>query len=162
MTELFPPVGDCVLSKDQKHRYMLSRTWDKSKPSILFIGLNPSRADDKINDPTITRCIGFARRWGYGQLFFGNLYSFRTPYPEQLVANLETAYDEQTDYHLKKMISESERVICAWGCWTFTEKRVKEVLEMIPNPYCLGKNKDGSPKHPLYLANTTQFTVYIP
>ena len=65
-------------SKDRTYRYRLSRTWDESKPSVLFIGLNPSTADEKTNDPTIRRLIGFARRWGFGSMYVCNLFAFRT------------------------------------------------------------------------------------
>ena len=65
---------DAILSDCKKYRYSLSRTWDESKPLIGFIGLNPSTADDVIDDPTITRCINFAKSWGGGGLYMGNLF----------------------------------------------------------------------------------------
>ena len=55
---------DAVLSEDRKYRYLLSRNWDDTKPTVLFIGLNPSTADEKEDDPTINKCISYAKSWG--------------------------------------------------------------------------------------------------
>jgi hypothetical protein len=73
-----------AFSRDGRYRYALWREWDAAKPCVLFIGLNPSSADDRRDDPTIRRCTGFARRWGFGRLAVGNLFALRTPHPSQL------------------------------------------------------------------------------
>lgn len=163
--QLFDTTGTAVI--EGMHRYSLSRTWDNNKAAVMFIGVNPSRADATYNDATIIRCINFAKSWGYGSLWFGNLYSYRTPYPTELVLNLETACNDKTDYELGLMIQKSDRVICAWGSWTFEgfKERARMVHDLVrmlhKNPYCLGTNKDGQPKHPLYLASTTQMQLYV-
>lgn len=146
------------------YRWSLWRTWDYSKPRILFIGLNPSRADKVYNDPTITRCINFAHSWGYGSMFFGNLYAFRTPSPQKLIKaipNISPLTVESTNNELLHMINQSERIVCCWGSWKFIKERSKEVLAMIPDPYCFGINADGQPKHPLYLSSDTQLIKYV-
>lgn len=56
--------SNAEFNKDRTHRYALQRKWGKGERHILFIGLNPSRADETFNDPTITRCINFAKDWG--------------------------------------------------------------------------------------------------
>ncbi len=150
-----------IFGHNKTHRYSLMRQWDSTKPNILFIGLNPSRADEVFNDPTITRCINFAKDWGYGGLYFANLYSFRTPDPVVLRENLNSAYDLFTDNHLKDMISNAERTVVCWGSWKFIDTRVKKVLSMISEPYCFGVNQDGNPKHPLYLKGDRQLIKYI-
>ena len=66
-----------TFSSCKKYRYSLFRIWDEDKPLVLFIGLNPSTADEKEDDPTIRRCINFAKQWGYGGLIMGNLFAFR-------------------------------------------------------------------------------------
>lgn len=153
--------GDAKISQDQKHRYTLWRSWDDDKPKILFIGLNPSRADATFNDPTITRCIGFAKSWGYGGLHFGNLYSFRTPDPKMLIQNITQAADQLTDTYLQAMINNSEKVICCWGSWKFIKDRAMYVLDnLIPQSYCFGYNKDGQPKHPLYLRFDSKLILF--
>ena len=65
------------LSACGKYRYRLSRIWDDKKPLVLFIMLNPSTADAEQDDPTIRRCIAFAKNWGYGGFMAGNLFAFR-------------------------------------------------------------------------------------
>lgn len=164
-----------VLSPDKAHRYSLWRTWDYSKPRIMFIGLNPSRADAIKSDPTITRCINFADGWGYGSLYFANLFSFRTPYVyvqavmpdieeqwEPLLPNLEKAVGPDCDGHLMDMMEKSDKVVCCWGSWAFIDERSFFVQCMLLDmPFCLGKNKDGSPKHPLYLKSTTPLEPFV-
>ena len=67
-----------------RYRYKLWRTWDDIRPVVMFIMLNPSTADATADDPTIRRCIGFARAWGYGGVRVGNLFAWRTPYPQRV------------------------------------------------------------------------------
>src|SRR6478609_729978 len=125
-----------IISPDKKHRYTLLRAWGKSKPTIMFIGLNPSRADHEIDDATITRCIRFAKEWNYGSMWFANLYSFRTPYVtkeaaqmnksgewESLIENLDVAVGPEYNDHFDDMLSTSEKVVCCWGSWSFIEAR---------------------------------------
>ena len=71
-------------SKCRKYRYTLWRTWDASKSKVMFLGLNPSTADEVKNDPTVTRCINYSKRWGYGGMYMMNIFSFRTTYPVEL------------------------------------------------------------------------------
>ena len=74
---LFPLLkSDAIFSPDRIHRYGLWRIWDDALPKVLFIGLNPSTADELKNDPTIRRCIGYAKDWGYGGYIMGNIYCF--------------------------------------------------------------------------------------
>ena len=68
-------------SRCRQFRYTLWRRWDKTLPPVMMIGLNPSTADAHRNDPTIRRCIGFAKRWGHGGLVMTNLFAFRATYP---------------------------------------------------------------------------------
>ena len=80
------------------YRYKLSRTWDSTKPTILFIGLNPSIADETIDDPTITRCINYAKAWGYGTLLMTNLLAFRSTYPKDIYLVDDPIGDENDNY----------------------------------------------------------------
>lgn len=160
---LFPEkamISDAEISECGLHRYSLTRTWNIHKQKVMFIGLNPSRADHVYNDPTITRCINFAKKWSFGGLFFANIFSFRTPDPRVLTANINQAVGPDFEKHFKKMLSQAEMVICCWGSWSFTEERTADVLKMIKEPWCLGKNKDGQPKHPLYLSLNTEPELY--
>ena len=73
-----------IISQDDKYRYQLSRIWEEEKPKVLFIMLNPSTADADVDDPTIRRVVNFAKSWGYGGVFVGNLYAFRSTDPKGL------------------------------------------------------------------------------
>lgn len=73
-----------ILSDDRKYRYSLSRVWDESKNKVMFIGLNPSTADETEDDPTIRRCINFAKSWGYVGLEMTNLFAFRATAPKDM------------------------------------------------------------------------------
>src|SRR3546814_16904510 len=63
----------------------LWRIWDDTKPQCMFIMLNPSTADADLDDPTIRRCIGFAKSWGYGGLQVCNLFAYRSTEPRELL-----------------------------------------------------------------------------
>ena len=73
-----------MFSPCRSYRYSLWRTWDSQKPIVVFIGLNPSTADETVNDPTMRRCIGFARLWGYGGMVVVNLFAYCATKPTVL------------------------------------------------------------------------------
>jgi hypothetical protein len=75
---------DAKFSACRKYRYALWRTWDESKPNVMIIGLNPSTADENENDPTITRCINFAKSWGYGGVCVTNLFAYCATVPSDM------------------------------------------------------------------------------
>ena len=77
-------IKSAILSKNRKHRYLLSRIWDLNNENILFIMLNPSSADEDIDDATTTKVISFSKKWGYGGLHICNLYTYRTSSPKKL------------------------------------------------------------------------------
>lgn len=151
-----------IFSDCKTFRYQLWRRWNLSRPMILIIGLNPSRANETYNDPTITRVINFARDMGYGGLFFGNLYAFRTPHPRELIENLDIAIGKENNFHLKLMGGQSQKIVFAWGSWKFISVRSAEVKKLFHEAWCFGINKDGNPKHPLYLKKTAQLIRFQP
>jgi hypothetical protein len=139
-----------IFSGDRKYRYALWRIWNIVHKPLLFIGLNPSNANELSDDPTITRCIVRAANTGFGGLLVANLYAFVSPYPEVLLSNGKAIGTENNAY-LKQMIGLAEQSLCGWGSFPAAAKRATSVLRMIQEPYCLGINKDGQPKHPLYI-----------
>jgi hypothetical protein len=141
-----------VMSDDHIYRYMLGRTWDESKPSVLFIMLNPSTADDRLDDPTIRRCIGYAKKWGYGSLYVGNLFAMRATNPKELLTaeNPTGETVKENRKYLDEMIDKCSLVICAWGNAPI-ESETKLPLFKNEKFHHLGLTKDGNPKHPLYL-----------
>src|SRR5436190_16744965 len=66
------------------YRYLLWRSWDRARPRLLWVFLNPGTADGRADDPTLRRCIGFSQAWHYGGLEIANLFAFRTPRPADL------------------------------------------------------------------------------
>ena len=141
--------SDANLSECRQYRYALWRTWDESKPYAMFIGLNPSTADEKEDDPTITRCINFAKTWGYGGLCMANLFAYRSSDPSNLRSTQEPIGLEN-DAWLKKLAKEAGVIVAAWGNDGAYLGRSKLVSSNISNLKCLKINKTGEPAHPLY------------
>ncbi|WP_247950462.1 DUF1643 domain-containing protein [Streptococcus constellatus] len=139
-----------IISKDKIYRYKLSRTWDSTKPTILFIGLNPSIADENVDDPTITRCINFAKDWGYGTLLMANLFAFRSTYPKDIYL-IDDPIGKDNDHYLLECVTQSDLIVACWGNNGTYMNREKVIKELVPNLYCLQKNKNGTPHHPLRL-----------
>lgn len=144
-----------IFSANRVYRYTLWREWDICNPTyVQFIGLNPSTADEKIEDPTVRRCIDFSKRWGYGALCMTNLFAFRSTDPRIMMGHPHPVGPEN-DRWLVAMSREAGIVVAAWGTHGEFLGRAGEVRSIIDNLQCLGTNKDGSPKHPLYLAANT-------
>ncbi len=155
-----------VFSPDRGYRYQLWRIWTPHKPKVLFIGLNPATAHELHNDPTITRCIGFAQAWGYGGMYMGNLFNLVSSNPIKLLTGLPVEHElGQGLAALFEMGHDSGLVVAAWGRLPYKrlEERASKVISMGNRVlYCLGVNKDGSPKHPLYLKVDTLPILFHP
>ncbi|RLA42597.1 MAG: hypothetical protein DRR42_23140 [Gammaproteobacteria bacterium] len=137
------------LSACRTYRYSLWRTWDESLPYALFIGLNPSTADETTDDNTSRRCIRFASDWGYGGLCMANLFAFRATKPRDMKAAADPIGPEN-DRWLKQLAGNAGIVIAAWGNSGAFLGRSLVVRQTIPNLHCLALNKSGEPVHPLY------------
>jgi len=148
-----------IFSDDRQYRYTLWRVWNVTKLPLMAIGLNPSIASEISDDPTITRLMSRAYKVGYGGLLMGNLYAFVSTNPDRLLDNSE-AIGELTDYYIRQMVKLSEAQLCGWGSFKPVIKRADEVYKMLNNPYCLGVNTDGQPKHPLYISYKTPMVKY--
>lgn len=136
--------------EDREYRYRLWRTWDVAKPTLAFIMLNPSTADETQNDPTIRRCIGYARKWGYGKLVVGNLFAVRTPDPAKLYDYFDPVGPENDD-HLQEICDDANKVIAAWGTHGGLGDRGQHVtMDLDAELYALDTTKEGHPVHPLY------------
>lgn len=148
-----------AFSPDRKYRYALWRIWDSDKPMCMFIGLNPSKADEHIDDPTVRRCMSFAHDWDYGSLCMMNLFAFVSTDPHALCGN--DAIGLENDDWLAGQSAYAGIVVASWGNFKVARERAKVVREMIPILYCLGTTKEGQPKHPLYLLRETKPEKYI-
>lgn len=140
---------DAYFSKCRKYRYVLWRIWDDSEPYAMFIGLNPSTADETQDDPTIRRCINFARDWGFGGLCMTNLFAFRATEPTVMMSTNYPVGSENNE-QIKQYADKAGCIIAAWGNDGAHRERSKEVVAMLPDLKCLKLNKTGEPAHPLY------------
>lgn len=157
-----------AFSEDRRYRYLLTRIWDRDRPLVAFIGLNPSTADEVQDDPTVRRCIGYARDWDYGGLLMLNLLAYRSTDPRKLLK--QPVGEVQGEGNTAAMINawqQADLVVAAWGAWgsRFLD-RTRELLRIFSlqskhqHLYCLGMTKDGQPKHPLYLPKSATPVVY--
>lgn len=134
------------------YRYRLSRIWEEDKPLIAFMMLNPSTADAELDDPTIRRCIGFAKEWGYGGLTVINLFALRATNPKELYSAADPIGPEN-DASIREVAGRVEEIVCAWGAHGIFKGRSYEVAAMLDdcNLSALRLTKAGQPSHPLYL-----------
>ncbi|HGY1009434.1 TPA: DUF1643 domain-containing protein [Aeromonas salmonicida] len=142
-----------VLSECRCYRYALSRVWDSSKPYALFIGLNPSTADETEDDPTIRRCIGFSKSWGYGGLVMANLFAYRATDPDDMKVAAEPIGIANNDW-LTELSNKAEVVVAAWGNHGAFKQRSSHVRGFLTELHYLKLNQSGEPAHPLYLKST--------
>jgi hypothetical protein len=140
-------------SPDRVYRYDLWRTWSFGSSFALFVGLNPSTADETQDDPTIRRCVAFAKAWGYSGLCMVNLFAFRATKPEDMKRAADPI-GPQNDYVLWERAGRANIVIAAWGAHGSYRGRAADVRRQLPNLHYLRLTKDGSPGHPLYLPKT--------
>jgi hypothetical protein len=151
MSDLFAS-SSAVMSKCGLYRYRLDRRWGDG-PTCGFIMLNPSKADADVDDPTIRRCIGFARREGCGALMVGNLFAFRATNPE-VMADAEDPFGPENRHFLMNMVERVDGpLIAAWGSHWMADDAVSEWVRSAGGSrlLCLGRTKVGAPRHPLYV-----------
>jgi hypothetical protein len=145
-----------VLSKDRVYRFKLGRVWNESLPILPWVLHNPSKADERINDPTVLKVIGFSSRLGYGGCEIYNGIPVRATDPKDLLGTDFNLHENER--HLAELCHK-DRIICAWGNteWASTFRSVIALLERQANYlWCLGKTLSGNPKHPVRLGYATQ------
>lgn len=163
-------IGDrgADISPCERYRYKLWRRWDLDKPAVLFVMLNPSTADADVDDPTIRRCIDFARRWDAGGLRVCNLYPWRATNPKDLPSGHEAGGEHHgilsyNDHAIISAASDADRIIAAWGAnvgpWPMQPRHVLDLLRH-RHVEALRLTKQGRPFHPLYVAGHTQPITY--
>ena len=159
-----------VFSPDRVYRYTLARVWAppptrddfvllgpwafKSWPLAAFIGLNPSTADETNDDPTVRRCMRFARSWGYGGLIMLNLFAYRATLPGDMRAAKDPV-GPMNDTYLIGNAKRASLVVAAWGVHGNYQNRQQNILKIFREAgitlHCLRITKEGFPGHPLYL-----------
>jgi hypothetical protein len=157
--------SDATISPCGVYRYHLERIWDESLPLCCWVMLNPSIADATKDDPTIRRCIGFAKSWGYGGIVVVNLFALRATDPIDIYFH---PFPEGPDIseHLVKWTTTCKLVVAGWGVHGSYRDRHKVVAGLLEcrgvKLHSLALTKDGQPKHPLYLKSTLQPVAWSP
>lgn len=165
--------SSAVLSDDRVYRYVLRRIWDADVAPLLVVGMNPSTADEFADDPTIRRCVGFARSWGYGGLLMGNLFAWRSTDPMGLPSlnghdgrspvgehgpwDHGSRRPNVNDEWLERMSAQAALTLAAWGAIKMPhgwEHRPEDVKVLLAPMHTLGLTKEGHPRHPLYAKGT--------
>lgn len=145
-------ISDCG-----QYRYKLSRFWGPEH-ALPFVMLNPSTADDFVDDPTIRRCMGFARREGAGGIIVVNLYGLRATEPAEL-RKVKDPFgpDNRANIHAlgKWAFLAGMPIVCAWGTHGWFKSANRDTIHLLKSTgaslVCLGTTKSGEPKHPLYI-----------
>jgi len=175
----FQVVNHAVLSEDRVYRYELYRSldglaWDASlglglderRRAICFIMLNPSTADENDNDPTILKLMKFGRKWGYDRLSVANLFAYRETDSKKLrsLASRTDLVGPENDQRILKLAAEADQIVVAWGKEGDIQERGQRVLKLLRASnhrlWCLRKNLDGSPVHPLYQADAAELVEF--
>ena len=152
-----------TFSNCRKYRYTLSRTWDPHLPTACWILLNPSTADEQKLDPTLRRCVGFSRAWGYGTMQVANIFALRSPYP-QIVYTAEDPVGPKNDANIRRLLQKAGKVIVGWGVHGALNRRDERIIRLLSKcnvePWCLGLTKQGQPRHPLYVGGATKLVRF--
>jgi len=162
------PFSGAWLSDDGVYRYALWRVWDKSLPRLVTCMLNPSTADARKDDPTIRRLVSFAKRDGYGGLIVVNLYAYRATDPNTVFAidNMSQRVGPMGERALQAAISlafhQRSPFLCAWGAMANGFFVVGKAKAEGVQTVCLGKTKDGHPRHPLYVKGDQPMVEFTP
>lgn len=154
--------GYAVFSFDKKYRYILGRKWS-NKGKCLFILLNPSTADAFKLDPTITRAYNLSKKLGLGELIILNIFAIRGSNPE-IIKKVSDPIGPLNNYYIKKYVKKSDLIILGWGNHGKINNRSKEIIDIIKKVkkeiYVLDINKNGEPKHPLYIKSDIKIKKY--
>lgn len=151
------PTASAVISKCGLYRYELVRIWDSTLPRLYWVMLNPSTADAVKSDPTMLKCIGFAKHNGYGSICIMNLFAYRATEPKELCSKQGFVNVEgpENEAYLRS-IPRGEVVVCAWGSFVeaqprfFTRPNVVKGLLKGCILKCVRITKT-QPWHPLYV-----------
>ena len=159
-------VSGAEISDDGLYRYRLWRQWNMHPPfpgTVLWVMLNPSVADAFKDDPTLTKCIGWTKRWGYGRLEVVNIYAYRSTDPAAMFTAYRAGADiigPENDNALEAAMNRATVIVAAWGN-NGSGPRVDEITEQLRavDARCLGRTRSGAPKHPVRLAYAAVPTI---
>lgn len=171
MATKYEPVYRMSQVADDVYRYSLTRQWDAGlfgdDKKCVFIMFNASTADGENDDPTVCRCVNFAKREGCNTLEVVNVFAWRTPYVRDIKWNIKFRNNDvvgpENEIHILRACESADLIICAWGSLVEVveplgrgdhRQLVKALKRRHFKLYCLGTTVAGHPRHPLYvLAN---------
>lgn len=145
--------GRATFDETRTYRYTLHRRWAARGERICFCLLNPSTADEFKLDPTLTRCLGYARRWGFNAMEVVNIFALRSTDPGALREH-DDPVGPGNDRAIRTAARRADRVVVGWGAHGALLDRgdaVADLLAPICDPVCFGLTNAGAPRHPLYL-----------
>ncbi|WP_439153767.1 DUF1643 domain-containing protein [Yoonia sp.] len=141
------------------YRYALTRTWNAGGKRVLFVMLNPSKATEVQNDPTVERCERRARALGFGAFQVTNIFAWRETDPHKM-RKVADPVGPDNDAMIRAGAAWADQIIAAWGTHGAHLGRgpaVARLLHASQQPLMtLGLTKDGHPKHPLYISYSQQ------
>ena len=160
--------SEAHFSACEKFRYWLRRDWDLTKAPISFLMLNPSTADEMVNDPTIERCQRRAITMGYGSMIIVNLFPFRMT-DSKLLNSVDNLLSDsaEADEAILRAVQISEMTVCGWGKHPLAAPRAQHIMALIKQKnlqqkvMCLQLNADNSPQHPLYIGYAKQPVPFV-
>lgn len=134
------------------YRYTLLRFFGTGSGRLLFVMLNPSTATAEVSDPTVTRCEGYARAWGFAELMVANIFALRSTDPKVLKTHPDPIGPENDEY-LVSAAKSAAYIVAGWGTHGKLLGRGAYVRGLLSrfDLRCLTQTKDGHPGHPLYL-----------
>ena len=142
-----------------KYRYALWRIWDNALPLVMFIGFNPSTADSLENDNTMKSVIRISKQNGYGGVYMMNLFGIISKDPDIVERDGIDPMGGNLNCHIK-VSPLCKDVVFAWGGFKQALLVSGDFEKTYPNALCIGKNKNGSPKHPLYKSGKSVLIRY--
>lgn len=146
-------IGRATFDETRTYRYTLHRRWAPGGRRVCFCLLNPSTADEFKLDPTLTRCLGYARRWGFHAMETVNIFALRSTDPRGLREHADPI-GPGNDRSIRTAARRADLVVAGWGSHGSLLGRGEQVaalLARICDPVCLGLTNAGAPRHPLYL-----------
>jgi hypothetical protein len=164
-------MSSATFSPCRLFRYTLTREWLTGSGTCVFIGLNPSVADEVKDDNTIRRCIAYSKAWGFQRYVMTNVFGWRSTDPLALYQRRAQQLDivgPENDSAIIREVSAAGLVVACWGANLDTDQlgwREVDILRLLDGVaplHCLGVTKGGSPKHPLYLSRNEVPRTFSP
>ena len=148
-------------SRCRRYRWTLTREWDSTRGTCVFIGLNPSTANQFRDDPTIRRCINYSMQWGFGKLIMVNLFAFRATNPSTMKADNHPVGKYNIKY-INSACRQADLIIAAWGNHGFYNKQSETICRYLHDRpvKCFEITKRGQPVHPLYQRNDAKLIAF--